>query len=93
MCAYSTSKAAVIGLAKSTGKEYAETGITVNSLAPAVVRTAMVAAMDPEQVKYMTDKIPKKRSASQHQNHGVQPKSLPLKGTFSLVATACLRTL
>lgn len=61
MCAYSSSKAAVIGLVKSTGKEYAETGITVNGLAPAVVRTAMVEAMKPEQVKYMTDKIPKKR--------------------------------
>lgn len=61
MCAYSMSKAAVIGLVKSTGKEYAETGITVNGLAPAVVRTAMVEAMNPDQVKYMTDKIPKKR--------------------------------
>lgn len=61
MSAYSTSKAAVIGLVKATGKEYAETDITVNALAPAVVRTAMVEAMDPAQVKYMTDKIPKKR--------------------------------
>ena len=47
MAAYSASKAAVIGLAKATAKEYAETGITVNSLAPAVVKTAMVAAIDP----------------------------------------------
>lgn len=61
MVAYSTSKAAVIGLTKSMGKEYAETGITINALAPAVLRTAMVAAMPPEQVKYMTDKIPMKR--------------------------------
>lgn len=61
MCPYSTSKAAVVGLVKSVGKEYAETGITVNALAPAVVRTAMVAAMDPKQVTYMTDKIPMKR--------------------------------
>jgi len=61
MCSYSCSKAAVIGLVKSVGKEYAETGITVNALAPAVVRTAMVEAMDSAQVKYMTDKIPMKR--------------------------------
>lgn len=61
MSAYSTSKAGVIGLAKAVGKEYAETNITVNALAPAVIRTAMVAAMKPEQVKYMTDKIPMKR--------------------------------
>jgi len=64
MAAYSTSKAAVIGMIKSIGKEYAETGITVNGLAPAVVRTAMVEAMPAEQVKYMTDKIPMKRCAT-----------------------------
>jgi|TARA_B100000780_G_scaffold260721_1_gene212684 2-dehydro-3-deoxy-L-rhamnonate dehydrogenase (NAD+) len=61
MLAYSVSKAAVIGLTKVIGKEYAETGITVNALAPAVVKTPMVAAMPDEQVKYMTDKIPMKR--------------------------------
>ncbi len=61
MLAYSASKAAVIGMTKVQGKEYAETGITVNALAPAVIRTAMVAALPDEQVKYMTDKIPMKR--------------------------------
>lgn len=61
MSCYSTSKAGVIGLVKSVGKEYAETGITVNGLAPAVIRTALVEKMKPEQVKYMTDKIPMKR--------------------------------
>ncbi|MDH4246709.1 MAG: SDR family oxidoreductase, partial [Deltaproteobacteria bacterium] len=62
MLAYSSSKAAVIGMTKVIGKEYAETGITCNAIAPAVVRTAMVEAMPPEQVKYMTDKIPMKRT-------------------------------
>ncbi len=61
MLAYSASKAAVIGMAKVQGKEYAETDITVNALAPAVIRTAMVEALPEEQVKYMTDKIPMKR--------------------------------
>ena len=61
MCGYSAAKAGVIGLVKSAGKEFAETGITINGLAPAVVRTAMVESMDPAQVKYMTDKIPMKR--------------------------------
>ncbi len=61
MLAYSVSKAAVIGMAKVQGKEYAETGITVNALSPAVIRTAMVEALPEEQVKYMTDKIPMKR--------------------------------
>jgi 2-dehydro-3-deoxy-L-rhamnonate dehydrogenase (NAD+) len=61
MLAYSASKAAVIGMTKVQGKEYAETGITVNALAPAVIKTALVDAMPEEQVKYMTDKIPMKR--------------------------------
>jgi 3-oxoacyl-[acyl-carrier protein] reductase len=61
MCAYSSAKAGVIGLAKSVGKEFAETGITINALAPAVVQTALVAGMEPAQVKYMTDRIPMKR--------------------------------
>jgi len=61
MLAYSTSKAAVVALAKVQGKEYAETGVTVNALAPAVIRTAMVEALPETQVKYMTEKIPMKR--------------------------------
>ncbi len=61
MVAYSMSKAAVIALAKVQGKEVAESGVTVNAIVPAVIRTEMVAAMPVEQVKYMTDKIPMKR--------------------------------
>lgn len=61
MLAYSASKAAVIGMTKVQGKEYAETGVTINALAPAVIRTALVDVMPAEQVKYMTDKIPMKR--------------------------------
>lgn len=61
MMAYSASKAAVIGMTKSQGKELAETGVTVNALAPAVIRTPMVEAMPAAQVTYMTDKIPMKR--------------------------------
>lgn len=64
MLAYSASKAAVIGMTKVQGKDYAETGITVNALAPAVIRTPMVAALPDAQVKYMTDKIPMKRCGS-----------------------------
>jgi 2-dehydro-3-deoxy-L-rhamnonate dehydrogenase (NAD+) len=61
MMAYSASKAAVICMTKAQGKELAEAGITVNALAPAVIRTPMVEAMPPAQVTYMTDKIPMKR--------------------------------
>ena len=53
--------AAVIGMTKVQGKEYAETGVTINALAPAVIQTPLVDAMPAEQVKYMTDKIPMKR--------------------------------
>ena len=61
MLAYSASKAAVVAMTKVQGKEYAETGVTVNALAPAVIRTAMVESLPEAQVKYMTDKIPMKR--------------------------------
>jgi len=64
MLAYSASKAAVIGMAKVQGKEYAQTGITINALAPAVIRTPLVDAMPEEQVNYMTEKIPARRCGS-----------------------------
>jgi 3-oxoacyl-[acyl-carrier protein] reductase len=61
MVGYSATKAGVIGLVKSVGKEYAESGITINGLAPAVVMTDLVRGVDPKQVEYMTAKIPMKR--------------------------------
>lgn len=61
MIGYSTSKAGVIGLVKAVGKEYAERGITVNGLAPAVIRTPMNDNTSPEQLRYMTERIPMKR--------------------------------
>ncbi|MEC3862859.1 SDR family NAD(P)-dependent oxidoreductase [Mesobacterium sp. TK19101] len=56
--AYSTSKAAVIGLTKSLGKELAGTRVTVNAVAPAVVETAILDQMTPEFIAYMKSKIP-----------------------------------
>lgn len=61
MLAYSASKAALIGMTKVQGSEYAESGITVNAMAPAVIRTPLVDKMPEAQVKFMTDKIPMKR--------------------------------
>ena len=58
MVGYSVSKAGVIGLVKAIAKEYATAGITINGLAPAVIRTAMNANTAPEQLAYMTAKIP-----------------------------------
>lgn len=61
MAGYTTMKAGIIGLVKGIGKEYAKTGITVNGLAPAVIKTAMNADTAPEQMQYMIDKIPMNR--------------------------------
>jgi 2-dehydro-3-deoxy-L-rhamnonate dehydrogenase (NAD+) len=64
MLAYSASKAAVIAMTKVQGKEYAETNITINALAPAVIQTPFLDSMPDEQIKYMTDKIPMKRTGT-----------------------------
>jgi NAD(P)-dependent dehydrogenase (short-subunit alcohol dehydrogenase family) len=61
MTAYSASKAGLIGLVKSMAKDYAETGITINALAPAVILTPMVEALPQATVDYMTAKIPMRR--------------------------------
>ena len=58
MTGYSSMKSGVIGLVKGIGKEYAQTGITVNGLAPAVIKTPMNEKTAPEQLAYMTAKIP-----------------------------------
>ena len=56
--AYSASKAAVICLTKSVGRDLAGTGVLVNCVAPAVIETPMLADMSPEHVSYMVEKIP-----------------------------------
>ena len=61
MTAYSATKSGLIGLVKSMAKDYPETGVTINALAPAVIRTPMVDQLPEETVKYMTDKIPMRR--------------------------------
>jgi 2-dehydro-3-deoxy-L-rhamnonate dehydrogenase (NAD+) len=61
MAAYSATKAGLIGLVKSIAKDYPETGVTINALAPAVIRTPLVDALPEATVKYMTDKIPMRR--------------------------------
>jgi len=58
MTAYSASKAAVIGFTKSFAKEVAKEGICVNSVSPAVVQTEILNQITPEQVAYMTQRIP-----------------------------------
>jgi 3-oxoacyl-[acyl-carrier protein] reductase len=58
---YSASKAAVIGLTKSIGKELATTGVLVNAIAPAVIATPMNAATAPDLLAHMTSLIPMRR--------------------------------
>ena len=62
MTAYSASKAAVIGFTKSAAKEVATENICINAVAPAVVRTKILDQLTPEQIRYMTDKIPMRRT-------------------------------
>lgn len=61
MVGYSSTKAGVIGLVKGVAKEFATTHISINGLAPAVIRTAMNENTLPEQLAYMTAKIPMNR--------------------------------
>ncbi|HLM39896.1 MAG TPA: SDR family NAD(P)-dependent oxidoreductase [Microvirga sp.] len=56
--AYSASKAAVIGLTKSLGKELAKNGITVNCVTPAAVRTPIFDQMSQSHIDFMLSKIP-----------------------------------
>jgi 2-dehydro-3-deoxy-L-rhamnonate dehydrogenase (NAD+) len=58
LAAYSASKAAVIGLTKSLGKELATSGVLVNAVAPAVIATPMNATNTPEVLDYMVSRIP-----------------------------------
>ena len=59
--AYSASKAAVMALTKSLGKELASTGVRVNCVTPAAVKTAIFDQMTPEHIAFMLSKIPMAR--------------------------------
>ena len=59
---YSMTKAAVIGLTKAYAKEVAQSGILVNSVAPAVIETEIVKQVAPEVQEYMVSKIPMGRT-------------------------------
>jgi 3-oxoacyl-[acyl-carrier protein] reductase len=61
LAAYSASKAAVIALTKSAGKELATTGVLINTIAPAVINTPMNATTAPAVLDHITSLIPMKR--------------------------------
>jgi 2-dehydro-3-deoxy-L-rhamnonate dehydrogenase (NAD+) len=58
---YSASKAAVIGLTKSLGKELAKDGVSVNAVAPATIQTPMLDQVSAAHIAYMRSKIPMER--------------------------------
>ena len=61
--AYSTSKAGVIGLTKSLGKELAQKNIAVNCVTPAAAKTRIFDQMTKEHIEYMLSKIPRNKFA------------------------------
>ena len=61
--AYSTSKAGVIGLTKSLGKELAQKNIAVNCVTPAAAKTRIIDQMTEEHINYMLSKIPRNKFA------------------------------
>jgi 2-dehydro-3-deoxy-L-rhamnonate dehydrogenase (NAD+) len=67
LSSYSASKAAVIGLTKSLGKELATSGVLVNAVAPAVIATEMNASTAPEVLTYLTGLIPMRRVGEAHE--------------------------
>jgi 3-oxoacyl-[acyl-carrier protein] reductase len=64
MTAYSATKAGLIGFTKSLAKEVALDGVCVNAVTPAVVRTRILDQLTPEQVDYMTQRIPMRRTGT-----------------------------
>jgi 3-oxoacyl-[acyl-carrier protein] reductase len=59
--AYSASKAAVLGLTKSLGKELARDGVTVNAITPATIETPILEQVSAAHIAYMRSKIPMER--------------------------------
>ena len=87
MSAYSTSKAAVIGLTKSLGKELAKTGIRVNCITPATVDTPILKQVNQAAIDYMLSKIPMGRFGTVEENAALICFLASEEMSFSTAAT------
>ena len=74
--AYSASKAGVIALTKSLGKELADSNIAVNCVTPAAARTAIFDQMSQEHIDYMLSKIPRGRFVAVSYTHLTLPTTI-----------------
>ena len=61
LVAYSATKAGLIGMVKSVGKEYATSGVTINAMAPALIESPMSASFSEDQMRSLKSKIPMDR--------------------------------
>jgi 3-oxoacyl-[acyl-carrier protein] reductase len=61
LVAYSATKAGLIGMVKSVGKEYATSGVTINAMAPALIESPMSASFSGQQMTSLKSKIPMDR--------------------------------
>ena len=61
LVAYSATKAGLIGLVKSVGKEYATSGVTINAMAPALIESPMTESFSESQLTYLKSRIPMNR--------------------------------
>jgi 3-oxoacyl-[acyl-carrier protein] reductase len=87
MSAYSASKAAVIGLTKSLGKELAKTGVRVNWITPATVDTPILKQVNQAAIDYMLSKIPMGRFGTVDENAALICWLASEEVSFSTAAT------
>jgi 2-dehydro-3-deoxy-L-rhamnonate dehydrogenase (NAD+) len=85
--AYSASKAGVIALTKSLGKELAKDGILVNCVTPAAVNTELLEQMPPQHIEYMLSRIPMGRLGTVEENAALITFLCSEEVSFSTAAT------
>ena len=87
MSAYSASKAGVIGLTKSLGKELATKGVLVNCITPATFQSPILEQLPASQVEYMRSRIPMGRLGEIHETTAIACWLASEECSFSTAAT------